>query len=455
MDSFHTAEALVADIGTHCFRVGFAGDDAPRANFPSYAGLVAREETTGAAATSSSRVSFNIGNFNEHMALSNVLSDGIVQDTEMFDQIWSYGIDSYVKADVAETPVLLAEKSYIDSKSRMRMAELMFEKYQTPALFLSKDSTLQCFACGRTSGIVVDAGANGTTVSPVIDGWVDAKNIQRSAIGGRYLDSYTMAIIQKTVMKNNLSRLLNSNNKQSLAGLHISRYHPIEPLYKLSRSLNDGNLSVRLNERITQVHPTYDIYASLEVGRDLKQAVAVVAEQRLEESDPKYSSIPTLPYELPDGTVVDLAVERFRIPEVYFDPVTIDSCVADVALLLGQQYQSSFDANPRPVHRLVVDSVLRCESDNQAGLFANIVVAGGGACLTNFSERLKTEVEGLVHPSAPATRVKLAPGSREERALTAWLGGSIVGSLSSFHEMWFTKAEYNEHGAALVDRKLP
>ena len=452
MASFHTAEALVADVGTQSFRVGFAGDDMPRAYFPSYAGLL--EE---GAATSSSRATFDLHTFREQMAVRNVLSDGVMQDVDIFDKIWKHSIDSYVKVDIAETPVLMAEKSYIDSKSRMRMAELMFEKHQTPALYLSKDAALQCFACGRTSGVVVDAGASGTTVSPVIDGWVDAKNIQRSAIGGRYLDSYTMALVQKTVVRSRSSRLLSS--KQSLAGLHTSRYHPVEPLYNLTKSFSGGILSVSINGRIQRVHPTYDTYASLELGREVKEAFAVVADQRLDESDPKFAAIPTVPYELPDGTLVDLGLERFQISEVFFDPVTIDSCVADVALLLGAQGLDAHIAgtinSPRSVPRLVADSVFRCENDSQAGLLANIVCAGGGACMGGFSERLKAEVEALVHPVAPAAKVKAVAGSREERALTAWLGGSIVGSLSSFHEMWFSRAEYNEHGAALLDRKLP
>ena len=42
-----------------------------------------------------------------------------------------------------------------------------------------------------------------------------------------------------------------------------------------------------------------------------------------------------------------------------------------------------------------------------------------------------------------------------ERALCAWLGGSILASLGSFHEMWISRQEYEEYGASIVDRKCP
>jgi actin-related protein len=72
----------------------------------------------------------------------------------------------------------------------------MFEKYRTPALFLSKDAVLSCYSLGRTTGLTIDIGGNGTTITPVIDGWAETKNIQRSIIGGRYLDAYTLSILK-------------------------------------------------------------------------------------------------------------------------------------------------------------------------------------------------------------------------------------------------------------------
>ena len=43
----------------------------------------------------------------------------------------------------------------------------------------------------------------------------------------------------------------------------------------------------------------------------------------------------------------------------------------------------------------------------------------------------------------------------QERKLSSFLGGSIVGSLGSFHEMWMSNEEYAEHGTSLIHKKCP
>ena len=54
---------------------------------------------------------------------------------------------------------------------------------------------------------------------------------------------------------------------------------------------------------------------------------------------------------------------------------------------------------------------------------------------------------------AQAHRVQLVVGSAAERKHGAWLGGSILGSLRTQHELWMSRAEYEEHGSALIHRK--
>ena len=53
----------------------------------------------------------------------------------------------------------------------------MFERHGVSAYFTAKDATTACYACGRTSGLVIDFGAGGTVINPVQDGLVDLKGI--------------------------------------------------------------------------------------------------------------------------------------------------------------------------------------------------------------------------------------------------------------------------------------
>ena len=51
-------------------------------------------------------------------------------------------------------------------------------------------------------------------------------------------------------------------------------------------------------------------------------------------------------------------------------------------------------------------------------------------------------------------KVKIhAPGNPTERRYGAWLGGSILASLGSFHQLWISKEEWQEHGKAIVGQR--
>jgi actin, other eukaryote len=55
----------------------------------------------------------------------------------------------------------------------------------------------------------------------------------------------------------------------------------------------------------------------------------------------------------------------------------------------------------------------------------------------------------LLAPSATKVSVE-APVNRKH---SAWTGGSILASLSSFQDKWITKAEYDETGPSIVNKK--
>ena len=66
--------------------------------------------------------------------------------------------------------------------------------------------------------------------------------------------------------------------------------------------------------------------------------------------------------------------------------------------------------------------------------------------LDGLAERLQTELSVIA-----STDVKvLAP---PERKYSAWIGGSIIASLSTFEQMAITKEEYDECGANIVYKK--
>ena len=123
------------------------------------------------------------------MEVGRVVEWGQVTDWDMVEKIWDYAVDKHLRVDTRDHPVLLSEKVLPlaaarsgQMTSRHKYAELMFEKYGAPALFLAKDAVLSCFALGRSTGLVVYFGHHATTAAPVFDGWLEVGGVVSSVV---------------------------------------------------------------------------------------------------------------------------------------------------------------------------------------------------------------------------------------------------------------------------------
>ena len=80
-------------------------------------------------------------------------------------------------------------------------------------------------------------------------------------------------------------------------------------------------------------------------------------------------------------------------------------------------------------------------------MFGNIVLSGGTTMFPGIADRLLNDVQAL---APPTMKVKvIAPDGK----YSAWVGGSILASLSMFQQQWITKEEYDEAGPSIVHRK--
>lgn len=101
---------------------------------------------------------------------------------------------------------------------------------------------------------------------------------------------------------------------------------------------------------------------------------------------------------------------------------------------------------------LIVSSINACDVDIRPNLANNIIITGGGSLLHGLTDRVNQDLS----TSLAGLKIRIyAPGHISERSCSAWVGGSIVASLGTFHQLWVSKKEYDEVGPdKLLDRRF-
>ncbi|XP_030633839.1 actin-like [Chanos chanos] len=131
-------------------------------------------------------------------------------------------------------------------------------------------------------------------------------------------------------------------------------------------------------------------------------------------------------YSLPDGQVLQIHSEKSQAPEILFSPETVSMETPGVP-------------------SLVVNSVSDSDTDLRPVLFGNVVLAGGCSLIPGFGVRLRKEVEALAPPGNMVRPVR--------RTDSAWVGGSLLASLSVFSDICISRAEYQETGPSIILHK--
>jgi actin-related protein 4 len=143
-------------------------------------------------------------------------------------------------------------------------------------------------------------------------------------------------------------------------------------------------------------------------------------------------------FEMPDGANQMWGVDRFSVAEGMWD--------SSAALPVPGEAAPS---KAQTIPEMVRASIGAVDMDIRPHLLQNIVVTGGSTLVNGFTDRLHNELTGMY----PGARIKIqAAGLTAERRFGSWIGGSILGSLGTFHQMWVSRKEYEEFGSNVVEK---
>jgi actin-related protein 3 len=400
--------ALVIDNGTGYTKMGFAGNCEPQYITPT---VIATQEGKGAAKAAAAKkgiedLDFYIGD--EALAHSKTydvfypVRHGQIENWTHMELYWEHCIFKYLRAEPEDHYVLLTEPPLNAPENREYTAEIMFETFNVPGLYIAVQAVLALAASWTSkqvkertlTGTVVDSGDGVTHVVPVAEGYVIGSSIKHIPLAGRDITQFVQQL---------------------------------------------------LRERGEQIPPAQ----SMEVAKRIKEQFSYVCPDLVKEFL-KYESQPERWFKQYQGKhdvtkkpfTSDIGYERFLGPEIFFNP---------------EIFSSDFLT---PLPKVVDDTIQTCPIDCRRGLYKNIVLSGGSTMFKDFGKRLNRDVKRSVDfrvkrsEELSGGKMKAAPLevnviSHHMQRYAVWFGGSMLASTPEFYNVCHTKAAYEEVGPSI------
>lgn len=443
--------AIVLDPGSYTTRIGYAGDDFPKVITSSYYGQVKNDKKKIFGE------SINVPRANYD--IKPILKESIIVDWDAAIEQYQYYFDQQLKVVGPEQPILITEPIWTETSYRQQLVETFFENFEFSGIYLAKSPTCVSFQQGRSNCLVVDLGHDSVLVTPVIDGICLLKSSMKTNYGGKFLSNEIQDYLidtKKVVMEPSFK--IKSK---------IPTTYPDPPKYELK---NNNTIPTSSSSSLSQ---SFLEFQNEKIYHNFKEILEVP--EKNSSSGTTTNKDSSRLFELPTGQ--SIVIDRFKIAESIFDPtiykftnskLSFPPNNGEISITQANEYrplkrvrkndddeeEDSNQSTPKPevnirgISQLISHTLSNIDIDLRASLANNIIVTGGVSLISQLTERLYLELSN----NNPGLKIRLhAVGNSTERINQAWIGGSVLASLGTFHQMWVTKEEYNEVG---VDRIL-
>ena len=396
--------SLVFDLGTFNHRIGYSGEDSPKISY---------QPVVGEDSDKYYFHEYGLRYINPKSKVKSFMNkDGTIDNFDLFEKNLNYILEENLYINLSDHPLLFSEPSLHNKSNRIKLTEFMFEKYKIPAIYICKSAVLSGFSCGRSTCLVFDSGHNTTYAVPVNEGYALQKSLIKNNIAGDWVTN----LVEKNLEKRNIN---------------------INPFFKFKVKKDGEKYKTEFLKDDAIFDKTYENFWKKEIIRDLKESCLTTNDEALKYDEPKDEFIPNsvnqeLIYDLPDKNTINMTHDKNLILERVFNPV--------------KEYPEFMG-----YHQMVNDAISKSDLEIKKELYSNIFLCGGNTLFSGFPERFQKQI---INTNKQTFKIKIITHpSNTERKFASWIGGSILSSLGTFHQLWLSKAEFEEHGAMIIERK--
>ncbi|XP_012669796.1 actin-like protein 7A [Clupea harengus] len=186
-----STRAVVFDVGSGSVRAGLAGEPAPTCVIPSLAKM------THHSSSARPRSGFVGADIAVDAPTVCPVRNGIITDWAAIEWVWECAFRN-LNAPPERHAVLLSDPPQSPRTNREKLAEVLFETFCVPALYVENQSVLSVYSCGRTSGLVVESGEGCSYATPVHEGFYLPSNTCRVDYAGSSLDRYLRTLLRQS-----------------------------------------------------------------------------------------------------------------------------------------------------------------------------------------------------------------------------------------------------------------
>lgn len=243
-----TKPPIVIDNGSYSIKSGFAKEEEPYSVIPTMLGQTKEANRLEVLDRAAPYIGEEADGKKCELDITYPVKNSVITDFHSMEEIWSYIFGTKLQVKPEEHAVLLTEGPFNPIANREKTTQVIFETFDSPAMYLALAPVLALYASGRKSGVTLDSGHGSTNSVPIHEGFAVVKNILRVDLGGEYLTDYLKtSLVEKDDSLAGVSREVVRDIKESLCYVSLDFEKAIStatssPKLDKSYTLPDGRV---------------------------------------------------------------------------------------------------------------------------------------------------------------------------------------------------------------------